>query len=64
MKSSEALPVKQEIEAFSLKEDGEMNASKLQFLDLQTPLILQLGIIVETQNLRFMQEPVFGVLKT
>ena len=30
MNSSEALPVKQEIEAFSLKEDGEMNASELQ----------------------------------
>ena len=30
MKSSEALPVNQEIEAFSLKEDGKMNASELQ----------------------------------
>ena len=30
VKSSETLPVKQEIEVFSLKEDGEMNVSELQ----------------------------------
>ena len=30
MKSSEALPVNKELEAFSLNADGEMNASELQ----------------------------------
>ena len=37
MNSSEALPVKQETEAFSLQEDGEMNASELQSYYAEMP---------------------------
>ena len=65
MKSSEALPVKQEVEAFSLKEDGEMNASELQSYYADMPE-LQFHQLMQDMDF-FAQEfsdPVFGFADT
>ena len=65
MKSSEALPVQQEIEAFSLKEDGEMNASELQSYYADMPE-LQFHQLMQDMDF-FAQEfsdPIFGFADT
>ena len=65
MKSSETLPVKQEIEAFSLKVDGEMSASELQSYYAYMPE-LQFHQMMQDMDL-FAQEfsnPVFGFVDT
>ena len=65
MKSSEALPVTQEIEAFSLKEDGEMNASELQSYYADMP-DLQFHQMMQDMDF-FAQEfsdPIFGFVDT
>ena len=65
MKSSEALPVQQEIEAFSLKEEGEMNASELQSYYADMPE-LQFHQLMQDMDF-FAQEisdPVFGFADT
>ena len=65
MKSPEALPVKQEIEAFSLKEDGEMNASELQSYYADMPE-LQFHQMMQDMDF-FAQEfsdPIFGFVDT
>ena len=65
MKSSEALPVTQEIEAFSLKEDGEMNASELQSYYAEMPE-LQFHQMMQDMDF-FAQEfsdPIFGFVDT
>ena len=61
VKSSEALPVRQKIEAFSLNEDGEMNASELQSYYADMPEF-QFHQMMEDMDF-FAQEfsdPVFG----
>ena len=65
MKRSEALPVKQEVEAFSLKEDGEMNASDLQSYYADMPE-LQFHQMMQDMDF-FAQEfsdPIFGFVDT
>ena len=65
MKRSEALPVKQEIEAFSLKEDGEMNASDLKSYYAEMPE-LQFHQMMQDMDF-FAQEfsdPIFGFADT